>query len=175
MNIVKKLDGFMDRLCKALFYICALLLFILLAVCFANVVSRLLKAPLYWADEAQRFIMIWMAFLAFPVLIHDRGHLVVDLVSTLFPKKWHRPMYLIGDVLLLGFLIFIFPFCLEMVGVNMISMSSAMRIPMGLVYICMPLGIGLCVLAQIQSLVRAIVDKHAYDALEMGGDLPPEV
>lgn len=159
MNIFKKIDNALDKFFKVEFYLCGLLLFILLFICFGNVLSRLVGAPLYWADEAQRFVMIWMAFLAFPVLIHDHDHLVVDLVSTLLPKKVHGSMYLIGDIILLIFIAFITPYCARMVGMNMISMSSAMRIPMGLVYLCMPIGMGLCFVAQVQVLAR-IYAKH---------------
>lgn len=130
-----------------------------------NVVTRLAGTPVSWLDELQRYTMIWMAFISGAVLIYEKGHLLVDLVDTIFPHRWRNGMYLIGEIIMLIFLIYLFFPCIEMVTRNMISKSSAMKIPMGYIYLCMPLGIGLSIIAQIDLILkRLFADKEDTEA-----------
>lgn len=157
MNALKKVERALDKFFEGGFYLCGILLAILLTLCFFNVALRLMNQPLSWSDEAMRFLMIWMAFLACPVLINRNEHLVVDLVATVFRKEAMRKrMYFIGNVMLLAFLIFLFFPCVELVMKNMISKSSAMRIPMGYIYLCIPVSIALSVIAQLKLLCHEI-------------------
>ncbi len=160
MKAMNKIDKYLKKLNKLEFYGASTLLMILLAICFCNVVFRLIGRPLMWADEAQRFIMIWMTFLACPVLVSRKSHIVVDLVSSLFPQKIHKAMYLIGDIMLIVFLLFLLPYTVQMSAMNMISKSSAMRLPMGYIYLCMPIGIFLSIISQAHILAKLLLSKE---------------
>ena len=154
MNLLKKADGYLDKFFKVLYYLAGYLLMILLIVCAANVVTRTAGHPLAWADELQRFVMIWMTFLAAPVLIVRKEHLVVDLVATfVHNEKARRIMYLTGNVILLVFVIYFTGPCIELVTKNLIAKSAAMRIPMGYVYLCMPIGMILCAVGQLKNIL----------------------
>ena len=154
-----KIRRALDGLFQGCYYLAGLLLFILLFLCFATVMSRMLGEPLTWSDEAQRFIMIWMTFIACPVLIVRKEHLVVDLVQSVVKNQRVRNnFYLGGDFLVLAFLIYFLGPCIRMVTMNMIAKSSAMRISMGLVYICMPLGVGLSIVAQAKVTVEHFIE-----------------
>lgn len=154
MKLLKKVDGYLDKFFRVLYYIAGYLLMLLLAVCAANVVTRTAGHPLAWADELQRFIMIWMTFLAAPVLIVKKEHLVVDLVATFVrSEKARRIMYLTGNLILLVFVVYFTGPCIELVAKNMIAKSAAMRIPMGYVYLCMPVGMILCAVGQLKNIL----------------------
>lgn len=164
MKIYQKIDQALDIFFQGCYYLAGFLLFVLLFLCFATVLSRMLGTPLTWTDEAQRFIMIWMTFIACPVLIVRKEHLVVDLIQSFVKKdKVKRVFYLSGDIFVLLFLLYFLGPCLKMVSMNMIAKSSAMRISMGLVYVCMPLGVGLSIIAQakitVENAVRFIQER----------------
>ncbi len=169
MDVLKKFDCALGKLYDVLFYVCAFLLAVLLTLSFANVATRLLNVPLAWADEAMRFVMIWMAFLACPVLIDRKAHLVVDLVASLFHKKAHGVMYTIGEIMAFVFLVYLLFPCITLVGKSFVAMSSAMRIPMGLVYLCIPIGVGLSALAQLRRIGKRFLFKEGADSAGTGG------
>ena len=53
-----------------------------IAINFANVVARyLFMSPIYWADEAMVFLVIWSIFLAAAAVTGDGGQLTMDLFS----------------------------------------------------------------------------------------------
>lgn len=69
----------------------ALLLLAAIAINFSNVVARyLLRASIYWADEAMVFLVIWSIFLAAIAVTYDGSHLTMDLVSTRLSPRWQR-------------------------------------------------------------------------------------
>lgn len=60
------------------------------AVNFANVVGRyFFGAPIFWAEEAMIFLIIWSVFLAFIAVTAKDEHLKMDLVSKML-SAWAR-------------------------------------------------------------------------------------
>ncbi len=162
MKFYKEYNRFVSRLFNVLYYAVGVLLMGLLVFSLINVAARLIGVPISWLDELQRYIMIWMAFISGAVLVNNKGHLLVDCVD-LFPRKWRNVMYLVGEILCLAFIIYlIFP-CIEIVQKNMISKSSALRISMGFVYLCMPISCVLSVLAQVNLILGRLFGEKAAE------------
>lgn len=162
MKFYNGYNRFVSKLFDVLYYAVGVLLMGLLAFSLINVATRLIGVPISWLDEVQRYIMIWMAFISGAVLVNRKGHLLVDCVD-MFPKKWKNVMYLIGEFLCLVFIVYlIFP-CIEIVQKNMISKSSALRISMGLVYLCMPISCVLSVLAQVNLILGRLFGEKAAE------------
>lgn len=54
---------------------------------FANVVGRyIFNAPIFWAEEAMIFLIIWCVFLAFVSITATSEHLKMDILSTSLSK-----------------------------------------------------------------------------------------
>ena len=69
----------------------ALLLFVAIAVNFANVVARyVLLAAFYWAEEVMVYLAIWSIFLAAAAVAYDGRHLTMDLFAARLPPLWGR-------------------------------------------------------------------------------------
>jgi TRAP-type C4-dicarboxylate transport system permease small subunit len=69
----------------------ALLLLAAIAINFANVVARyLMRASIYWADEAMVFLVIWSIFLAAAAVTWDGGQLTMDLFAARLSARWQR-------------------------------------------------------------------------------------
>lgn len=78
------------------------------AINFANVVGRyLLDAPIFWAEEAMIFLVLWSVFLAFIAVTASRAHLKMDLLLEASPA-WARALIeragLVLGVVVMGFL-----------------------------------------------------------------------
>jgi TRAP-type C4-dicarboxylate transport system permease small subunit len=71
----------------------AILLLAAIAINFSNVVARyLLRASIYWADEAMVFLVIWSIFLAAIAVTYDGSHLTMDLFSARLSARWQRAL-----------------------------------------------------------------------------------
>ena len=64
---------------------------------FANVVGRyLFNAPIFWAEEAMIFLIIWCVFLAFVSITATSEHLKMDILSTSLSKPVASALNRIG-------------------------------------------------------------------------------
>lgn len=61
--------------------VAGLLMLVLLAIILANVVTRFLRIPLYWVDEAAVFAMIWLGFIGASVMTRLRIDFAVTLIA----------------------------------------------------------------------------------------------
>lgn len=74
-----------------------------LALLLLNIVTRLAGRALFWVDEAAVMAMVWMAFLAASVGLHQRANIAVTLVVERLGPATRRWLGVAVDALLLGF------------------------------------------------------------------------
>jgi C4-dicarboxylate transporter DctQ subunit len=56
-----------------------------------NVIGRyVFAAPVFWAEEALSFILIWIVFLVAGSITYRGAHLNMDLVYSMLPKAWKQ-------------------------------------------------------------------------------------
>ena len=73
----------LDRIVWVLAGVAAVvLLLLLLAVCFATFSRYLANKPFAWLIDLSTYALVWVAFLAAPWLMRQRGHVVIDLFMT---------------------------------------------------------------------------------------------
>lgn len=101
-----------------------------------------LESPSSFTGELARYLLVWMGLLGAGHAVGQRLHLSVDLV----PKAWHaradRGLVLFGDAL-----VFVFAFAVLVVGgsrlvaltLSLGQQSAALRIPLGWIYLVLPL------------------------------------
>ena len=120
---------------------CAVFYAVLTALAFAQVIVRyFLGGSLSWSEEAVRFLFIWLSFIGFTVTMQREGHIGVKFIVELFPRSFQRFVTLFSDACILGFLGF---FIVKGIGVSRVTLynlSPAMNIPMGYVYLILPLS-----------------------------------
>ncbi|NKC31527.1 TRAP transporter small permease [Falsiroseomonas selenitidurans] len=128
-------------------FLCAALLVAACALVFANVVLRYgFGVSLAWAEEASRYMMIWLAFLAAGLALREGAHIAVDLLPEALPEpaaRWLRALILAAIAGFLGLLL--------VLGINyadfaMMQRSPVLRLSMGLVYLAIPVGTALMLL-----------------------------
>ncbi|MBT9777933.1 TRAP transporter small permease subunit [Clostridium sp. MCC353] len=132
---------------------CGLLLLLLIGLSLASVVGRMVSRPIFWADEAQRYLMIYMAFTGAGVLSARADHLMVDLLELFVPVKIRRYFYYLSDAVIIGAMFCFLGPSIRMVTKNLAVRSSAMQISMGYVYFCIPLGVVLIIIGTTKVLL----------------------
>ena len=77
--------------------IALILLFLLIVF---NVITRSLGSPFYWVDELAVYMMIWMVFLALPVLVGTNKNLSVSIISDFVSVKVRAYLRLFSSVII---------------------------------------------------------------------------
>jgi TRAP-type C4-dicarboxylate transport system permease small subunit len=122
---------------------------VLVACVVWQVFSRyVLQSPSTVTDELARFLFIWVALLGGAYTLGQRRHLAIDLLPMMTSGLARRAVNfgIIAAIALFAALIMVYG------GLDLVSrtlqtgqVSPALRLPMGLIYIAIPLS-GLCIL-----------------------------
>jgi TRAP-type transport system small permease protein len=122
----------------------------MVAVTAAGVFFRyVLNAALPWAEEADRYLFIWLTFVGASITMRYRAHIAVDiLVRGLAPglRAWAA---LLSQACVLAFIAVVFRASAPVIEVTSQTRSTATDIPMSWVYLAVPVG---CVLIGIETL-----------------------
>lgn len=109
-------------------------------VLFVQIIMRtFFSAPLKWAEELARYLQIWITFLGIGYGIRRGSHIGMTLLKDRLPPILKAICGLIVDVA--GFLAFIVLFrtSLQFLAHQNV-VSTAMELPMQLVYLVIPVG-----------------------------------
>ena len=132
-----------------------------LAIVFRYGINR----PLIWTEEAQRYLMVWVAFLGSASCLGSGDHMAIDLLTGLLPgwgRRWRRIALL---SITAGFCAVLamkgFPLAIE----NADQTAPATGIPMMYPYLAVGVGGALMLCAALLRLAEEIAgDEHAEEA-----------
>ena len=130
--------------------IAGMVVLIAMQVCFRYVLNE----PLAWTEEVARHLMVWSALLGAAVAYRRKGHLGMDILVTHLPRRWQRLVEVVLQVLSIGFFGILVIHGIPLVERTMRQLSSAIRIPMGYIYLAIPVGAALILLFAIERLIR---------------------
>ena len=112
-----------------------------------------LNNALPWAEEADRYLFIWLSFV---------GASITILLRYVSPA-WRRVLALVAQVSVLVFLGMVFWASLPVIELTSETRATATDIPMSWVYIAAPVG---CILIAIETLRLA---AHTWAEMRQGG------
>jgi len=126
-------------------------------IVFGNVVSRYgFNYTPIWSEELSRFLVVWSIFIGVSIGVRKNQHIGVDALLRFLPHKLKTAsevlLNLIG-VVVIGILIFN---SIEFIQHTMEfeQLSPAMRVPMYIPYIAMPVGLSLSIFHFIHNIVK---------------------
>lgn len=121
----------MKTLYNLVLTLCTILFLVIIFVTVAGVFTRyVLDSPLIWSDELARFSLIWMIFLGAGVVSFKDSHLVVDFIFEYVPEKIGSFLKTFSFIVVLGFLITIVVFSIDLLRVAGYNTSPALEIPL---------------------------------------------
>ena len=144
-----KKDSFLGKLVygydKLEEYVLCASLVVTTLIIFVQVIMRsVFNSSLTWSEELTRYIFIWQIWMGVSIAQKDKAHIkVVDVIAT---------------ILLIAFNIFLVTSGIDLVQqmITRGNVSSAMRMPMWIVYIVLPLASGIFTLRLIAQVVQDI-------------------
>lgn len=145
----------MKTLYNLVLTLCTILFLVIIFVTVAGVFARyVLDTPLIWSDELARFSLIWMIFLGAGVVSFKDSHLVVDFIFEYVPEKVGSFLKTFSFIVVLGFLITLVVFSIDLLRVAGYNTSPALEIPLSFWRGSVVAGAILMIIAMIYNQVK---------------------
>ena len=163
MNVLKKVGDALDRVCGVLI---VLMVGAMVIITTAQIIFRVGSGvipgmrPLPWSEEVTRFLLIWATFLGATCVYRRGGNIAITAVQGLFPEGVRKALRVTVHVIC---------FCLFAVllfyGVmycdKQVRTAAALPIKMKYIYMCLPIGLGICMYHALVMALEEIVGKGA--------------
>ncbi|AVK86799.1 TRAP transporter small permease [Lysinibacillus sp. B2A1] len=119
------------------------ILLIMTLVMFAAVVSRyVFNSSIVWAEELSRYLFVWFVFISASYAVITKAHIRVEALNMIIPKKIRPYVNLIGSFIWMLFSLYIsylgFQYAFNLYKQS--ATSAALNLPMGVVYLGIPIG-----------------------------------
>jgi TRAP-type transport system small permease protein len=141
---------------------------------FANVVLRyLFGSSLPWVEELTRYMMIWLAYLGAGLALRAGTHVAVEVVQDAAPDRIVTVMRGVIAALVLVFLAAVAWYGFAYAQFAMRQSSAVLRLPLGLVYLGVPIGCTLMGVHLLLALRRYV--RREFDVPEPAAETDPEI
>ena len=135
---------FRERLDTALYWVLVTLMAAMVLNVLWQVGSRfILRSPSSFTDELARYLLIWVSLLGASYVTGKRMHLAIDLLPASLEGKKQRNLNVLIHVLVALFALF----AMVWGGINLVYItltlrqtSAALNVPLGYVYMVVPLS-----------------------------------
>ena len=94
-----------------------------------------------WSEEAAIFVQVWLVMLGSGVAMRNRNHAGVDLVITRLPRVLQQVVKSASALLVAWFLLVVIVSSFTMVSFGLIVSSTALRLPLAVPYLALPVGL----------------------------------
>lgn len=146
----------LDLVDKTIHWLSITAMSFMLFLTFANVIGRyVFRSSIAFSEELSRFLFVWLIFLGAAIIIKDKGHVAVDILAPkLKGKRGGKALEIF-----VGLAGFIFIGVVLTGGITLSRMmnmysSPTLGIPMGYVYLAIPIGAGVMLIHHTINFVK---------------------
>lgn len=132
-------------------------------ILFVNVILRyLFHNSTTWAEEAIRYIIVWVTFVGGSICARQGDHVGIELFTSMAPPVIRKALKILADLLSIIFLILLTYYgWLAMKTVILTNQRSpAMLMPIWIVYLALPLGSALMAFRFSYTLIQSLTGKE---------------
>jgi TRAP-type C4-dicarboxylate transport system permease small subunit len=119
-----------------IFFVAMLSVLVLIQVVFRYV----LDLPLFWTEESARYCLVWASLLGAGVALKRGEHIAVTYIVEHLPAGFHRPVLVFSRSGIGVILAVILWGGIRLMFVTHFQLSPALRIPMSIPYLAVPVG-----------------------------------
>ncbi len=141
-------------------------LFATTMIIFINVIMRyFFDAGITWAEEAVRYLMIWIAFIGGSTCFRKGVHVSIDFFLDIVPRKVRFFMLVVITIICSVFTAVMAYYGVKVVEFIMNSgqVSPALSMPMWIPYLALPIGFVLMTIRNIHIFIQMLQGKHNID------------
>lgn len=141
--------------------IASIALWALIIVCFLQVVMRyIFHSALSWPEEVMRYFLICLVFIGVSSVMKINGHLKVEIITLLLPKKAVLILNMITSLIVIAFLLYTIWIGVEMtILVKEIEQSAqSFEFPLWISWLPIPIGLSLSIIQLVRCQYQAWQD-----------------
>jgi TRAP-type C4-dicarboxylate transport system permease small subunit len=128
-------------------WIVIFLMLVMTVTVFTQILFRyVFNIPLGWSEEMARFAFVWVSFIGASALMQVREHINVTVFTDLFPPRLRAAATLLANLCALLCVYFFLVGGIDLTRNEWGQLAPAMQIPMGWVYIVIPISAALMAL-----------------------------
>jgi len=140
-------------------FFCVLFFASMTAVVILGVFYRyVMKDPFQWSEEAARFLMLWLGFLAINIALRRDEHIGIDTVAKALPSIVSKILGYVIHLMIGYFLIILLAKGYRMTT-GTIMTAASMPISMFWIYLSVPLGILLTLIQLLLNITKKILSE----------------
>ena len=142
VKMVRRLLDSILRLTRTVAHAVVVIVFAtIVVVVFGQVVSRFLfNAPFSWSEELARYLQVWLILLGSAACLRKGLHLTVDYAIHSLPAGAKRNLSLLSLAAIMFFLGVVFFSGISLIAATLNQRTAALQIPIGVVYLAIPVG-----------------------------------
>ena len=162
---MRELMGQLDRIVEI--FLCLLMVFLVLNVSWQVITRFILPEPSSYTEEVARFLLMWIGLLGAAYAYRKKMHLGIDIISEKLQgrAKYVTTLFVYFLTLLVAIAVLIDGgMNLVLLTLELNQFSSSLGLPMGLIYLCLPLSGFLIVLYTLEMLLIDFVNDKSPEA-----------
>lgn len=145
---VKKASDVIDRICCGIVVLTMGGMVLFTSV---QIIARVFFQALSWSEEATRYLLIWSTFIGAGCVYKRKGHINVTFVQDLVKGNAKKLVQTFVHLLCAAFFAIAVYFGIKYLGKQGSQLSAALRIPMKLMYMAIPVGCGIMLLHAVSA------------------------
>lgn len=108
-----------------------------------------------WSEELSVYLMIWFGIIGIAAGVRRDSHMALHFFADLMPKTVQRVLEFVKYALVLGYTSVLLIEGLKMVELTMSQRSPAMGMPVGFVYLALPVSAAIMIIFTIELAIKA--------------------
>lgn len=163
MKVIKWLDENLEEI--IMIVLCAIMACIMIL----QVIMRYaFRNSLSWSEELTRFLFIWSAFLSISFCTRKKLNIQITMLLEALPVRVRYILMTIVDIIMVCLFAYLTPSAINYLGQTIANnqLSTALRIPMAVVYLAPVVGFILAILRHVQAVFFDIRDMKKAVAEE---------
>ncbi|KUO67884.1 MAG: hypothetical protein APF77_12220 [Clostridia bacterium BRH_c25] len=163
MAVARAINKASDLVDKACCVIVVVLLAGMVLVTSAQIICRVFFSALSWSEEVARYLLVWSTFIGAGCVYKKGGHISVLVAQELLPSKLRKPLQILVHVLCGAFFMLAVYYGFKYTGKQGTQLSAALRIPMSLMYMAIPVGSGVMLVHAFNAIIQIFVAKEVAE------------
>lgn len=127
--------------------------------------------PLTWSEEVARYLMVWFSLLGAVLGIRHYSHVGVDFFIEKLPAKLRLYVRAVGQAVSLVFISVVTVKGFDLSIDKFFIPSPAANIPMGIVYLSIPVSGALMILFQLEIIIKDFFHRANFFNEDLGAHL----
>ncbi|MDD9742920.1 MULTISPECIES: TRAP transporter small permease [Marinovum] len=166
--LTRGLDRINRMICKLLRWLTIFLMAAITLNVFAGVFWRyVLNSSLPWYEEAGKYMMFWLVFVAAPIVLKNRGQIALDILPNLLPPRLRNLNYLIIYAVVFGLMCVFVWQGYSIAWIARKQQPSSFELSFFWIYFAIPFGSAIMALISLEFLLKALHGIFRPDAVDL--------